>query len=236
MTEVASPNATILRRRAFLAGGLATSGAFALSACASGFGGGFSFVDAIQRLLFLSSERAFDRMTSNGGFWDQQVAQLGLGEFLGGRGDVLSRILTSALFKNRLEDAFGDIAWDASRRAAPVVADTIRTVGYQNAIDLIRGGPTAATSFLRGNMGSRLIDVMAPDVGNALRVASDPLVGQVLAAFTGVNSASLATGFADRVDDVIWNEIGLEESAIRRDPGSTRDPVLISVLGAGNAF
>ena len=226
---------TILPRRAFLAGTLATSGAVALSACASGFGG-FSFVDAVQRLLFLSSERAFDRMTSSGGFWDQQVAQLGLGEFLGGRGDVLSRILTSALFKNRLENAFGDIAWDASRRAAPVVADTIRTIGYQNAVDLIRGGPTGATSFLRTNMGSRLIDVMAPDVGSALRVASDPLVGELLSALAGVNTATVATGFADKIDDVIWDQIGLEEAAIRRDPRNTNDPVLISVLTGADAF
>ena len=225
----------ILPRRAFLAGTLATSGAVALSACASGFGG-FSFVDAVQRLLFLSSERAFDRMTSSGGFWDQQVAQLGLGQFLGGRGDVLSRILTSALFKNRLENAFGDIAWDASRRAAPVVADTIRTIGYQNAVDLIRGGPTSATSFLRTNMGSRLIDVMAPDVGSALRVASDPLVGELLSALAGVNTTTVATGFADKIDDVIWDQIGLEEAAIRRDPRSTNDPVLISVLAGADAF
>ena len=225
---------TTIPRRAFLAGS-AASGVLALSACASGFGG-FSFVDAVQRLLFLSSERAFDRMTSSGGFWDQQVAQLGLGQFLGGRGDVLSRILTSALFKNRLENAFGDIAWDASRRAAPVVADTIRTIGYQNAVDLIRGGPTGATSFLRTNMGSRLIDVMAPDVGSALRVASDPLVGELLSALAGVNTATVATGFADKIDDVIWDQIGLEEAAIRRDPRSTNDPVLISVLAGADAF
>ena len=225
---------TTIPRRAFLAGS-AASGVLALSACASGFGG-FSFVDAVQRLLFLSSERAFDRMTSSGGFRDQQVAQLGLGQFLGGRGDVLSRILTSALFKNRLENAFGDIAWDASRRAAPVVADTIRTIGYQNAVDLIRGGPTGATSFLRTNMGSRLIDVMAPDVGSALRVASDPLVGELLSALAGVNTATVATGFADKIDDVIWDQIGLEEAAIRRDPRSTNDPVLISVLAGADAF
>ena len=225
---------TTIPRRAFLAGS-AASGVLALSACASGFGG-FSFVDAVQRLLFLSSERAFDRMTSSGGFWDQQVAQLGLGQFLGGRGDVLSRILTSALFKNRLENAFGDIAWDASRRAAPVVADTIRTIGYQNAVDLIRGGPTSATSFLRTNMGSRLIDVMAPDVGSALRVASDPLVGELLSALAGVNTATVATGFADKIDDVIWDQIGLEEAAIRRDPRSTNDPMLISVLAGADAF
>lgn len=225
---------TIIHRRAFLAGG-AASGALALAGCANGFGG-FSYIDAIQRLLFLSSERAFARMLSGDGFWDQQVATLGLGEFLGGRGDVLSRILTSGLFKSRLEDAFGDIAWRASDRAAPVVADTIRIVGFENAVDLIRGGPTAATSFLRGNMGSRLIDVMVPEVGQGLRVAQDPLVGQVLAAMTGVDVPQVARGFSNQVEDVIWREIGFEEAEIRRNPQATRDPLLIGVLGAGNAF
>ena len=39
--------------------------------------------------------------------WDAQVAQLGLG--ISARGDVLGRILTSALFKNRLK-AFANFA------------------------------------------------------------------------------------------------------------------------------
>ena len=225
---------TVIPRRAFLAGTTA-SGVLALAGCASGFGG-FSFVDAIQRLLFLSSERAFARMLSGGGFWDQQVATLGLGEFLGGRGDVLGRILTSALFKNRLEDAFGNIAFDAAERAAPVVADTIRVIGFENAVDLIRGGPTAATTFLRGNMGERLIDVMVPEIGQGLRVAQDPLVGELLAALTGVDVPGVARGFSNQVEDVIWREIGFEESEIRRNPQATRDPLLIGVLGAGNAL
>jgi hypothetical protein len=228
------PENATLPRRAFLAGG-AASGALALAGCANGFGG-FSFVEAVQRLLFLSSERAFARMLSADGYWDRQVATLGLGEFLGGRGDVLSRILTSALFKNRLEDAFADIAFDASERAAPVVADTIRVIGFQNAVDLIRGGPTAATTYLRGNMGARLIDVMVPEVGDALRLAQDPLVGELLAALSGVDVGSVARRFSNQVEDVIWREIGFEESEIRRNPQATRDPVLIGVLGAGAAL
>ena len=153
-----------------------------------------------------------------------------------GAATCLSRILTSSLFKSRLDRAFGDIAWDASERAAPVVADTIRTIGYANAVDLIRGGPTAATSYLRGNMGSRLIDVMAPDVGNALHVAQEPLVGQLLSALTGVNISSVANGFANQVRRRDLAQIGFEESAIRRDPKSTNDPVLIGVLGVGQRF
>jgi hypothetical protein len=104
------------------------------------------------------------------------------------------------------------------------------------AVDLIRGGPTAATTYLRGNMGARLIDVMVPEVGDALRLAQDPLVGELLAALSGVDVGSVARGFSNQVEDVIWREIGFEESEIRRNPQATRDPVLIGVLGAGAAL
>ena len=218
-------------RRALL-GGLGASGfALALPAC-TGIGG-YSLVDAVQRLLFLSSERAFARMLQSDGFWDQQIAQAGLGSVLGARGNVLSRILTSSLFKSRLDTAFADIAYRGAERAAPVVTEAVRVIGLRNAVDLVRGGPTAATAFLRGQMGTRLVDAMVPELGTALRVASDPLVGQALAALTGVDSAQVATRLADSVEEIIWREIGTEEAAIRADPARTRDPAIIGILGAG---
>lgn len=223
---------TTASRRGIL-GGLAAGGAvLVLPGCAS-LGGGFGLVDAVQRLLFLSSERAFARMLQADGFWDQQIASLGLGNVLGARGDVLSRILTSGLFKSRLDRAFGDIAFEGAERAAPVVTDAVRMIGFQNAIDLVRGGPTAASSYLRGEIGTRLIDAMVPELGAAMRVGSDPLVGQALAALTGVDTAQVAGRFAASIDEVIWREIGNEEAAIRADPASTRDPAIIAIFGAG---
>lgn len=221
----------IASRRSLL-GGLAAGGALlALRGCQSL--GGFGLVDAVQRLLYLSSERAFARMLQPGGFWDQQVASIGLNTMLGVRGDVLGRILTSGLFKSRLDRAFGDIAFEGAERAAPVVADAVRVIGFQNAIDLVRGGPTAASSYLRGEIGTRLIDAMVPELGAAMRVASDPLVGQALAALTGVDTAQVAARFAASIDDTIWREIGNDEAAIRADPASTRDPAIIAIFGAG---
>jgi hypothetical protein len=219
--------------RRSLLGGLAAGGAVLVLPGCTSFGGRFTFVDAIQRLLYLSSERAFARMLQRDGFWDQQVASLGLGNVLGARGDVLSRILTSGLFKSRLDRAFGDIAFEGAERAAPLVADAVRVIGFQNAIDLVRGGPTAASSYLRGEIGTRLIDAMVPELGAAMRVASDPLVSEALAALTGVDSARVATRFATSIDDVIWREIGAEEAAIRADPAETRDPAIIAIFGAG---
>lgn len=225
----------VLHRRRFIVGSVVAATALTLPGCAS-YGGGFSFTEAIRRLLVMSSERAFVRMTQPGGFWDQQVAQLGMDQILGRRGNVLGNILTSSLFKSRLEDVFADIAVDASYRAAPVVADTVRAIGFANAMDLIRGGPTAASGFLRQQMGERLIMAMLPEIGEAIRIAEDPLMGQLLSGLTGVDVSSMTRNFAAQVDNVIWGEIAREEATIRADPAATRDPVLIGVFGSAGAY
>ncbi len=196
----------------------------------------WSLEEAIRRLLLRSSENAFARLTEPDGFWDDQVARLGLSNLLGTRGDVVARILTSALFKDRLEGEFADIAIEGSYRAAPIVADAVRVIGLRNAVDLVRGGPQAATTALRGEMGGQLIDAMVPELGEAIRVASDPLVAELLNAATGANVGGIAQRLAGNIDDAIWREIGVEEAAIRANPQATGDPALIEVFGTGARY
>ncbi|MBA4008468.1 MAG: DUF4197 domain-containing protein [Erythrobacter sp.] len=219
-------------RRSLLAGAAGAGTLLLLPGCAS-TGGGFSLVEAVRRLLLLASENAFARLTAPGGFWDEQVARLGLDTVLGTRGDVLSRILTSQLFKDRLEERFATFAIDASFRAAPVVTDAVRVIGFDNALALVRGGPDAASLYLRQELGTALLDAVVPELGEALRLSRDPLLGQALSAVTGVDVAGVADRFGRQIDDAIWGEIGREEAAIRANPESTRDPVLIGVFGLG---
>ena len=219
---------TTMHRRKVL-GTMLGASALALPGCSTF--GGFSLIDAIRQLLFLSSSRAFARLTDDGGFWDDGVGLLGLDDMLGNRGNVLASILTSTLLKGRLEDAFADVAEVASARAAPVVADAVRLIGIQNAVALVSGGPTAATSFLRGEMGNALVETMVPEVGQAMRIAQEPVIGELLASLTGVDVSRVTNQFSGKVNDVIWTEIGREESAIRANPGATGDPLLIGVFG-----
>lgn len=216
-------------RRLFLGSVAATAAVAGLSACTSM--GGFSLTEAVRRLLQLSANRAFDRLLQPEGFWDDQVARLALPDMVGnGRGDVLARILTGPMFKDRLAHAFNRIAARAARNAAPAVAEAVRGIGIRNALALLHGRPDEATTYLRGEMAGRLIDVMLPEFGDALHTASDPLVGEVMAALMGVNTAALANDLAVKADDAIWRAIGQEEAAIRADPRSTNDPVLIGAL------
>jgi Protein of unknown function (DUF4197) len=230
MTAIANANPT---RRALLAGA-ASAGALLLLPGCVGTGGGFSLVEAVRRLLLLASENAFARLTEPGGFWDEQVARIGLDQLIGSRGDVLSRILTSQLFKDRLEERFASFAIDASFRAAPIVTEAVQVIGFENAIDLVRGGPSAASDFLRLELGSALIDAMVPELGEAIRLAEDPLIGQALGALTGVNISNVATRLGREVDNAVWGEIAREEAAIRANPQATRDPMLIGVFGIGS--
>lgn len=224
--------AIVTNRRNLLAGAAGAGALLLLPGCATT--GGFSLVEAVRRMLLLATENAFARLTAPGGFWDEQVAQLGLANVLGTRGDVLSRILTSQLFKDRLEERFATFAIDASFRAAPVVADAIRVIGFDNAIALVRGGPDAASLYLRQEVGGALLDAVVPELGEAMRLSRDPLVGQALSALTGVDVAGVADRFGRQIDDAIWGEIGREEAAIRANPEATRDPVLIGVFGLGS--
>ncbi len=220
---------TIPTRRAFLAGSGALA-ALALAGCATG--PRISLTEAVRRLLMLSADNAFARLTAPGGFWDQQVTRLDLPEVFSGRGLVLQQILTSVLFRERLQRAFNRVAERGAERAAPVVAETIRTIGYNNALALVTGSPHAASDYLRGHMAGSLAEVMVPALGDGLRVAEDPLVGQALAALAGVDVNGVARTFSRQVDDAIWGEIGRQEAEIRANPAATRDPLLIAVFKA----
>ena len=214
-------------RRTFLAGAAAT-GVLALSACDSL--PALSLTEAMRRLLTRASQAAFARLTAPGGFYDNELARLDLADVFGSRGGVLQSILTSAVFKTRLQREFNHIAERGARRAAPLVADAVRTIGINNAVDLIRGGPTAATGFLRGAMAGSLIDAMVPELGQGLRLASDPVVGQAIAALTGVDVTGVARSLSVRAEEAIWGEIGRQEADIRAHPESTNDAVLIGAL------
>jgi hypothetical protein len=229
-TPDTNPAAAILGRRKFLSLSLASGAVIALPACATY--PGFSYLEAIRRLLLRSSENAFARLTEPGGYWDEQVGVLGLGDLIGTRGDTLTRILTSTLVKDRLEDAFADIAIEGSYRAAPIVADAVEVIGFANAVELVRGGPRAATTALRGELGMALIDAMVPELGDAIQIASDPLIAELLNVATGTDVGRIAQQLAGNIDDAIWTEIGNEEAFIRENPRATNDPVLIGVFGA----
>lgn len=193
----------------------------------------FSLTEAIRRLLTLASQNAFALLLQPGGFYDSSVARIALPDRFGGdRGaGILSVVLQSRQFRDRLQRQLNRAAEKGAERAAPLVADAVRNVSIEDAAALVRGGPQVATAFLRGKMGPALLDSMLPGIADGLRLFDDQVISQAVRSITGFDIAALASDITRKADDSIWAAIGLEESNIRADPQRTNDPVLIGVFG-----
>ncbi len=197
---------------------------------------GFSLTEAIRRLLTLASQNAFAMLLQPGGFYDSSVARIALPDRFGGNNGsgIASAILQSRAFRDRLQRQLNRAAEKGAERAAPVVADAVRNVSIQDAAALVRGGPQAASTFLRGQMGTSLINIMLPGISEGLRLFDDQIISQAVRSVTGFDVAALAQDITRKADDSIWATIGQEESSIRADPRKTNDPVLIGVFGLLN--
>ena len=224
---------TTMDRRRLLIGAatapLLMAPALALSGCATGMGG-FSLTEAIRRLLSLSSQRAFASLLQPGGFYDNQVARVALPDRLSAGNGIISQLLATQAVRDRLARSLNSAAEKGAERAAPMVTQAISSISITDALSIVRGGPSAATALLEGQIGTGLISAMFPPVGDALRLASDGVVSQALRAATGYDVAGLARDVTDGANRGIWNAIGAEEAGIRANPQATNDPLLIGVF------
>jgi hypothetical protein len=204
----------------------------ALAGCATPLGS-YGVEEGVRRLLTLSSQRAFGRLTEPGGFYDDQLTRLTLPDT--GGNDMLGALLRTNAVRSRVAQALNDVAVDAAERATPVVLDSIRSMSVSDALSVLRGGPTAATELLQRQVGGALVGAMFPEFSSGLRSDALEILTAVAGARTGIDYATLARTGAEQAGQAIFRAIGREEAAIRADPRSTRDPALIALL-AGSAL
>ncbi len=203
----------------------------ALPGCAET--GRFSLVEAIRRLLSLSAQRAFASLVRENGFFDDQIARISVPDALGGsRGtSILAAVLGSAVFRNRLTKQVNRAAEKGAELAAPVVAEAVLNMGIPDAAAIIRGGGSGATDLLKSAMGEKLLTTMLPGIDNGLKLFDNAVVVEALRAATNIDFAGLRDDVTRRASDSIYRAIAREEVAIRSNPASTNDPLLIGVFG-----
>ncbi len=210
----------------------ALSPLLALPGCV-GTGPGFSLVEAIRRLLSLSSQRAFAALLQENGFFDSRIARIDIPDALGGARTnlIVSAILRSDAFRQRLTRQVNRAAERGAALAAPIVTDAISTLSVADALSIVRGGPTAATDVLSGALGTRLVEAMVPGIGDGLKLFDSGAVQEALRQATGIDFAGLRDDVTRKASSAIYRAIGQEEAGIRANPSATGDPLLTAVFG-----
>ena len=201
-----------------------------LAACATPLGR-YTVEDAVRRLLQLSSERAFARLTEPGGFYDDQLTRIVPPDLSGGRGGaVLSALLRTNAVRNQVARSLNDVAVDLADNATPIGMDAVQRMTLADAVSVLRGGPTAATDLLAREARGSVVEALLPGASRALRSDMFEMLSAALSASGGRDYAALADNVSGQIGDAIFRAIGREEAEIRRDPGATRDPILMALL------
>jgi hypothetical protein len=220
----------LMSRRTLLAT-VALAPLVALPGCATT--GQFDLTEAIRRLLGLSAQRAFAALVQENGFFESDIARISLPDALGGERatSILSAVLRSQAFRERLTRTVNRAAERGAALAAPVVTDVIRTMTVGDVVAVVRGGPSAATGLLQGALGDRLIETMMPGIGDGLKLFDSGAVTEALRLATGIDFAGLRADVSRKASDAIYRAIGREEAAIRANSAATGDPLITAVFG-----
>lgn len=218
----------MLDRRALLLGVMLAP----LAGCATG--PRYSVEDGFQRLLTLSTQRAFARLFAPNGFYDAQIARIDLLPMPEGPSGKLRAIIEAVMrteaVRRRVSMMLNRVAQDAARRAMPIITDAIRGMSRDEALAAFNAGPTAATDLLRSRAGPAVVDAILPGMSEGLRADAAEVLGAATMAATGIDYVELGRTLARQAMFGMFAAIGREEAAIRADPAATRDPVLIALI------
>lgn len=224
-----------LDRRVFVAALLAVTPAFAQRPLLDGLTQGDAS-RGIKEALSLASMNATNRLAQPNGFWGNPQVRIPLPGVLGQTQRTLSRMRMSGPL-DQLQENLNHAAESVMPQAASLFTNAVRTITIADAIDIVRGGDTSATSYLRGRTETRLTTLLRPPMTRALTDS-----GAFALMRTALREVGMSSMTSDLRTEVInfstakaldgcFYFIAEEERAIRRDPWRRTSDILRRVFG-----
>lgn len=130
-------------------------------------------------------------------------------------------------------------AEDASKSAAPIFVNAIKSMSIQDAVGILKGNDTAATSYLKGKTTASLTDAFRPVIEQALQKTDATkywkdvfeAYNKLPTSFNKVNP-DLSGYVTERALSGLFYQVSLEEKKIREDPAARVTDLLKKVFGS----
>lgn len=129
-------------------------------------------------------------------------------------------------------------AEEASKSAAPIFVDAIKTMSIQDAVGILKGSDTAATGYLRGKTTSALTSAFRPVIEGALQKTGATKHWQtVMEAYNKIPLTSkvnpdLSGYVTEKALGGMFIQVADEEKKIRKDPAARVTETLKKVFGS----
>lgn len=130
-------------------------------------------------------------------------------------------------------------AEEATKSAAPIFVDAIKSMSIQDAVGILRGTDTAATSYLKGRTTAGLTEAFRPVIEGALQKTDATKYWKTVfdtynrlpTSFNKVNP-DLSGYVTEKALTGIFYQVAIEEQKIRKDPAARVTDILKKVFGS----
>ena len=205
-----------------------------------GGGSGLSNDDIVQGLkeaLSVGARNSADQLSAADGFFKNAVIKVLMPEEAKKVESILRNLGMGSMVDNVIL-SMNRAAEEASKSAAPIFVDAIKTMNIQDAVGILRGKDTAATSYLKGKTTPQLTTTFKPVIDKALATTNATKYWKDL--FETYNK--LPTTFKKIDTDLssyvttkaltgLFLQVAIEEQKIRKDPAARVNDILKKVFG-----
>ncbi|HTO71033.1 MAG TPA: DUF4197 domain-containing protein [Myxococcota bacterium] len=191
---------------------------------------------ALKDALKLASQRAVAATSKPGGFLDDPNIHI----HLPGKLETMAtglRAVGMGSQVDELETAMNHAAEHAAAEATPVFVDAVENMSFSDAVGILKGNDTAATTYFKKTTSAPLREKFRPIVDAAMQKVGvakqyDALVGEYTKTpFTSAPKLDLNGYVTDEALAGLFKVVGDEEKKIRKDPAARATDLLKQVFG-----
>jgi hypothetical protein len=212
----------------------------AVSSVKGGKGGSLSneeIVSGLKEALSLGAKKSADKLSAADGFFKDAAVKV----LMPPEAQKVEKALRSIGAGKLVDDAilsFNRAAEDASKSAAPIFVDAVKNMSIQDALGILKGADTSATSYLKKATTSNLTAAFKPAIDSSLaKVGATRYWSLVVdkynslpTTFNKVNS-DLPSYVTQKALSGIFFYVADEEKKIRSNPAARVSDILKKVFG-----
>ncbi len=224
-------------RRGIIIGGLAAAGLLPLPAFAASKLSDATAQKGLRQMLDDGTVASVARLGKTDGYWGDSAVRIPLPKTFAMAGKAAKLIGQSQMFDD-LHLRINRGAEAAAPLARDLFHDAISNMSIKDATDIVKGGPTSGTEYLRTTTTPRLTKAFLPIIEGTLqstgaveyldrtvkRNRMEGIIKTDAKTYLGKYTVGLAL-------DGLFHYIGVEETSIRRSPAKRASDILKLVFG-----
>lgn len=211
----------------------------AVSSVKGGKGTGLStdeIVSGLKEALSLGAQKSADKLSAANGFFKDAAVKV----LMPPEAQKVEKALRSIGAGKLVDDAilsFNRAAEDASKSAAPIFVDAVKNMSIQDALGILKGADTSATSYLKKATSSNLTKAFKPVIDASLAKVDATRYWSLVVdkynslptTFNKVNS-DLPAYVTEKALSGIFFYVADEEKKIRSNPAARVSDILKKVF------